>query len=223
LALLEVLVLFYIARVSEDCGNPKEIDMDGSFEFYRAPPRRPIRPERLFFGTMVEAAFGRQVDECRDRFVRDNDLKGARLKTERLHISYHHVGDYKRLPPKFVYGGTQAGQSVSMPSFEVTFGVIASFESMPRRDGRPPRWPVVLLGEGDGVFELHKTLGAAMERFGLTTVEHFVPHMTLFYSSRPITPQAIKPIRFRVNEFTLIHSEVGLTRYNILHRWRLKD
>jgi 2'-5' RNA ligase len=110
-----------------------------------------------------------------------------------------------------------------MPSFEVTFGVIASFESMPRRDGRPPRWPVVFLGEGDGLFELHKTLGAAMERFGLTTVEHFVPHMTLFYSSRPITPQAIKPIRFRVNEFTLIHSEVGLTRYNILHRWRLKD
>lgn len=197
--------------------------MDGSFEFYRDLPRRPQRPERLFFGTVVEAASGRQVDECRDRFARDNDLKGARLKTERLHVSYHHVGDYKRVPRKFVYGGTQAGRAVSMPSFEVTFGVIASFESMPRRDGRPPRWPVVLLGEGDGVFELHKTLGAAMERYGLKTVEHFVPHMTLFYSSRPIRPQAIEPIRLRVNEFALIHSELGLTRYNILHRWRLAD
>lgn len=133
--------------------------MDGSFEFYRALPRRPIRPERLFFGTMVEAAFGRQVDECRDRFVRENDLKGARLKTERLHITYHHVGDYKRLPPKFVYGGTQVGQCVSMPSFEVTFGVIASFESMPRRDGRPPRWPVVFLGEEMGCSSFTKRSG----------------------------------------------------------------
>ena len=197
--------------------------MDGAFEFYRDLPRRPKRPERLFFGTVVDAATGLRLDEFTDRFVRDNDLKGARLKTERLHTSFHHVGDYKRLLPKFVYAGLQAGQAVSMPSFEVTFRLIASFESMPRRDGRPPRWPVVLFGEGDGVFELHKILGAAMERYGLKIVEHFVPHMTLLYGSRPLAPQAIKPIRFLVNEFALIHSELGLTRYNVVGRWRLKS
>lgn len=73
------------------------------------------------------------------------------------------------------------------------------------------------------MFEFHKILGAAMERYGLKIAEHFVPHLTLFYASRPITPRAIKPIRFLVDEFVLIHSELGLTRYNILDRWRLKD
>jgi RNA 2',3'-cyclic 3'-phosphodiesterase len=197
--------------------------MDGAFEFYRDLPRRPKRPERLFFAVPIDSTKGVRLDEFRDRFVRDNDLKGARLKTERLHTSIHHVGDYKRLLPRFVYAGRQAGQAVSTPSFEVTFRLVTSFESMPRGDGRPPRWPVVLLGEGDGLFELHKILGAAMERYGLKTAEHFVPHLTLFYASRPITPQAIKPIRFPVNEFVLIHSELWLTQYNIVDRWRLED
>jgi 2'-5' RNA ligase len=196
--------------------------MDGAFEFYRDLPRRPKRPERLFFGAVADSTTGLQVDEFTDRFVRNNRLKGARLKTERLHMSFHHLGDYKRLLPQFVYAGRRAGQTASMPSFEVTFPLVATFESMPRRDGRPPRWPVVLLGEGDGAFAFHKILGAAMERYGLKTVEHFVPHMTLFYGSRPMTPRAIKPIRFRVNEFALIHSELGLTRYNIIDRWRLE-
>jgi 2'-5' RNA ligase len=223
-ALRNVLCLFYFLLASgEDCGNPTEIDMDGAFEFYRDLPRRPKRPERLFFGAVADSATGRQLDEFRDWFVRDNDLKGARLKTERLHISFHHVGDYKRLLPKFVYAARQAGQAISIPSFEVTFRVVATFESMPRRDGRPPRWPLVLLGEGDGLFELHKILGAAMERYGLKIAGHFAPHMTLFYASRPMAPQAIKPIRFLVNEFALIHSELWLTRYNIVDRWRLKS
>ena len=196
--------------------------MDGSFEFYRDLPRRPKRPERLFFATFAGAA-GHEIAERQDAIIRDNGLNGAPIKTDRLHLSHHHVGDYERLPPTSVFAGTQAGQAVSMPSFEVTFGVIASFEAMPRRDGRPPRWPVVLGGEGDGLFEFHKALSAAMQRFGLKTVEHFAPHITLLYSSRPITPRAIKPIRLRVSEFCLIHSEMGLTRYNILHRWRLKN
>ena len=196
--------------------------MDGSFEFYRDLPRRPKRPERLFFATLAGAA-GHEVAERRDAFIRDSGLNGAPIKTERLHLSYHHIGDYERLPPTSVFAVAQAGQAVSMPSFEVAFGVIASFEAMPRRDGRPPRWPVVLGGEGDGVFEFHKMLGAAMERYGLKTAEYFLPHMTLFYSSRPIAPRKIKPLRLCVNEFSLIHSEVGLTRYNILHRWRLKS
>jgi RNA 2',3'-cyclic 3'-phosphodiesterase len=197
--------------------------MDGAFDFFRDLPRRPKRPERLFFGLLVGSPTGAELDECRDQVVRDSDLKGARLKTERLHMTVHHVGDYERLPPRFVYAGRQAAQAVSMPSFEVTFRLVTSFESMPRRDGRPPRWPVVLPGEGDRVFEFHKILGAAMERYGLKIAEHFVPHLTLFYASRPITPRAIKPIRFLVDEFVLIHSELGLTRYNILDRWRLKD
>ena len=33
--------------------------------------------------------------------------------------------------------------------------------------GRPRRWPLVLLGEGADLLELHRILGAAMEKNGL--------------------------------------------------------
>lgn len=79
----------------------------------------------------------------------------------------------------------------------------------------------MLLGAGDALFELHKVLGAAMKKNGLRAAEHFTPHMTLLYGSRPMSMQAIEPIRFVVDEFALIHSELWLTRYNVIDRWSL--
>jgi RNA 2',3'-cyclic 3'-phosphodiesterase len=46
--------------------------------------------------------------------------------------------------------------------------------------------------------------------------------MTLFYGSKPVPMQAIKPIRLMFNEFVLVHSELWLTRYNMVGRWPLK-
>jgi 2'-5' RNA ligase len=47
--------------------------------------------------------------------------------------------------------------------------------------------------------------------------------MTLYYGPQPVPLQAIEPIRFVVREFVLIHSERGLTRYNLLDGWSLDD
>ena len=196
--------------------------MQGVFEFYRDLPPRPQRPERLFFGLLSDSETSFQASQVRDRFILENPLKGTRLKTERLHVSLHHVGDYKRLRTKFIYAARQAGKAVSMSPFEVTFRFITSFEDAPPANGRPHRWPLVLLGEGEALLHLHKILGAAMEKYGLRPSEHFTPHMTLFYGLKPMPLQAIKPIRFVVNEFALIHSELWLTRYNIVDRWPLE-
>ena len=48
------------------------------------------------------------------------------------------------------------------------------------------------------------------------------PHMTLFYSPASVRPAEIEPIRFRVERFFLIHSERGLTKYNVLGCWSLE-
>ena len=111
-----------------------------------------------------------------------------------------------------------------MPPFEVTFRFITSFESAPRAGSRPDRWPLVLLCEDNEVRELYQRLATAMEKHGLEAgaVEHFIPHMTLIYGSKRMPLKAIKPIRFVVNEFALIHSELGFTRYNVLDRWPLR-
>lgn len=60
-----------------------------------------------------------------------------------------------------------------------------------------------------------------MRKFGLRPSDTFVPHITMIYADKAIAPQAIEPVSWTVRDFALIHSERGLTRYNILERWPL--
>src|SRR3546814_7838333 len=82
-----------------------------------------------------------------------------------------------------------------MNPFEMTFRFIETFQGTPSIDGRPPRRPLVLLGDGAPLLEFHKNLGAAMERNGLRPARYFTPHMTLLYGPVPIPAQPIEPIR----------------------------
>lgn len=191
------------------------------FEFYRDLPARPKRPERLFFGLLPDAETASRAARVRERFIREHRLEGTRLRSECLHVSLHHVGDYRRLRTKFIHAATLAASAVAMQRCEMTFQFIGSFDGVPLADGRPRKRPLVLLGESAAVRELHKLLGAAMEKIGLRATAHFMPHMTLFYGQRPIPVQAITPIRFAVDEFALIHSALGLARYDVMGRWPL--
>lgn len=199
--------------------------MQGEFAFFgdlAVGPERPKRPERLFFAVLPDPETADRVRTLIDRFVADNHLTGTPLKAERLHISLHHVGDYARLRSKFVYAARLAGQAVTMRSFEVTFRFIKSFDGAPSHDDRSGRRPLVLLAEGDALGDLHKAVRAAMARNGLRPTPSFRPHMTLLYGAKLIPMQAIAPISFPVSDFVLIHSALGLTRYEILDRWPLQ-
>lgn len=87
-------------------------------------------------------------------------------------------------------------------------------------DGKPRR-PLVLLGEGDPLWDLHRILGAAMIRNGLRAAKNFKPHVTLLYGPDLVPTQPIEPIRFSVNKLVLIHSKRGLSRYHVLDRCSL--
>lgn len=197
--------------------------MQGKFAFYKDLPIRPRRPERLFFGLFPDAATSIRVKRVAERFIGEGCLKGRQLKAERLHVSLHHVGDFRRLRTKFIYAARRAGEAVSMRPFELTFACIKSFERAALMNDIPFWRPLVLLGEGDEVLDLHKMLGAAMERHGLKAAKSFTPHMTLLYGSKPVPLQAIEPVSFAAKEFALVHSELGLRRYNIIDRWSLED
>lgn len=188
----------------------------GRFEFFQELPARPKRPERLTFMLFPDTETSVRIERFGQWFVCRNHMIGTRLKPERLHISLHHVRDDRCLRTKFIYAARQAAEAVSMRPFEVAFRFITSFEN-----GRPHRRPLVLLGEGDAMFDLHGELGAAMVKNGLRAANQFTPHMTLLYGPKAIPVQSIEPIRFMVHEFLLIHSELGLGRYNVLGRWSL--
>jgi RNA 2',3'-cyclic 3'-phosphodiesterase len=195
--------------------------MQGVFDFYRDFPRRPARPERLLYGLFPDAGTSARVCRFRRQFLDENDLRGSPLKASRLHVSLHLIGDYKRLRTRFIYVAVQAAKTVAMPPFEVTFRAIKSFEEGPPIDGRRRGRPLVLLGEGDALFKLHSALGGAMAKNGLRSEACFTPHMTLSYDLKAIAEQAIEPIRMMVTEFVLVHSELWLTKYNVLDRWPL--
>src|SRR4051812_37545218 len=128
--------------------------MQFEFEFCRGWPVRPARPERLFFCLFPDAATSCRVSQFAEHFIRENRLKGTRIKTERLHLSLHHVGDYKRLRTKFTYAAQRAAEAVSMNPFEVTFPSIVSFDPVASKDVAPRQRPLVLLGGGEALLEL---------------------------------------------------------------------
>ena len=195
--------------------------MQGTFAFYEALPPRPRRPERLFFGLFPDAEAALRFSRFGDRFVAENGLPGSRLERERLHVSLHHVGDYARLRTRFVHAACRAAAAVAMAPFDVTFGLISSFDGTAARDGTPRRRPLVLLGESAPLLELHRALGAAMARNGLRPSAGITPHMTLLYGPKPVPRQPIAPIRFTAGELVLVHSRLGLSRYETVGRWPL--
>lgn len=190
------------------------------FEFYRKLPVRPDRPERLFFGLLPDPEASRRIARFRQDFLRAHHLRQRLIRVDRLHVSLHHVGDYRRLRTALLYAAVRAGQAVAMPPFEVTFRSAMSFESLSPR--QPERHPLVLLGDSDALVEFHRRLGDAIRNNGLRAAESFTPHMTLSYDPRRMAAQAIDPIGFVATELYLIHSKLGLSEYEVIGRWPLR-
>jgi RNA 2',3'-cyclic 3'-phosphodiesterase len=200
----------------------EEENRQGAFEFYKELPARPARPERLFFAVMPDTEESACAWQFGRQFLYKRDLNWSELGAKRLHVSLHPVGDYKRLESKHIYAAGLAADAVSMRRFEVKCSSIKSFAGAPPRRGKPPRRPLVLLCEGEGLFELHESLGTNMRQNGLKAADVFTPHMTLSYGPRLLPEEPIEPISFTAREIILIHSELWLSRYNMIGRWPLQ-
>lgn len=194
--------------------------MQHSFAFYRDLSERPKKPERLFFCFMMTSDASGEVMQAADRLFYEHRLTGSRLRMERLHVSLHLVDDYRRLRGKHIYGAQLAGDAVRMKPFEVVFRSVMSFLPAPHKRHRRP---LVLRGEGEGLHLLFDSLGDAMarQRLKVKAGTDFKPHMTLAYGPEEVPEQPIEPIRFTVKDFTLIHSRLGLTQYEVIDRWPL--
>lgn len=183
---------------------------------------RPRRPERLFFALLPDAKTAMQIATWSKRFLRENSLEGTLLRKDRLHVSLHHVGDYRRLRSPLVYAARLAGNAVALAPFTVTFTEARSLPAAPSRGGEPRRRPLVLMAESVGLRALHEGLGLAMRNNGLRAADVFTPHMTLAYGPDAVPARPIEPINFTAAGFALIHSALGLTRYAAEAQWALR-
>jgi 2'-5' RNA ligase len=191
--------------------------MQYTFGFY-TQSRRPKKPERLFYCLMPDLEACGRVVCFSDGFFVENDIRGERLKAERLHMTLHHVGDYERLSTALLYRAKLAGKAVSEGQFELS---LCSIRSFPPAPNKPNRRPVVLLGDGQPLRTLFHTLGHAMRKNRLKAAADFEPHVTLSYGPQFVPEQPIEPIRFVARDFVLIHSRLGLTQYEVIDRWPL--
>jgi 2'-5' RNA ligase len=181
-------------------------------------PRTPR--DNLFFGLLSQANSAVEINKTAGGLRHLLGLNGRLIERERLHVSLHMVGRYDGLPNSILERAFEAGAMVSTSSFPLVFDRVMSFDT--HRDKRP-----VVLRPGYDLARLsalHDVLGKAMirARIGRYVVSRFAPHMTLLYDSRLVRERPIEPIRMHVQDFVLVHSLVGQSRYIELARWPLR-
>lgn len=168
---------------------------------------------RYFFAILPPSSVATRIYRRGEATRKNYDLKGPLIEPERLHISLHHVGDFKQAAPVELLTGLSAlASSARFHSFDVVLDRALSFRVHDKN-------PFVLVG-GAGVEELrsfHRLLGAAL---GSRTTG-FTPHLTVLYDKKLIPEHPIMPVKWKASEFALVHSYAGLGRYAIVERWPL--
>ncbi len=179
----------------------------------------PAITDRLFFAIFPDPATAATIAQRADALRGAHQLTGRPLAPERFHITLHHLGDHAGVRRDIVAMAGEAAESMTTPSFEVAFDRAASFHNGGNN-------PFVLQG-GDGLEALkafQRDLGLAMARAGLGKLvdRSFTPHVTMLYDRRLVAEQALSPIRWTVDGFTLVHSLLGRTEHIPLARWALR-
>lgn len=180
----------------------------------------PQLTDRLFFAIFPDPRAAERIASLAQQLREEHGLRGKPLKTERFHITLHHLGDYAGLPKDLVDVACAAAASVAAAPFDVTFDHAASFSTVPRNR------PFVLRG-GDGLASLiafQQTLGDALKKtvLGRWAKPAYTPHVTLLYDDRSVPEQPVPAVSWKASEFVLIHSLIGQTLHVPLARWPLR-
>lgn len=175
--------------------------------------------DRLFFAIFPDPATAAVVARHAEHLRTMHQLSGRPLAAERFHVTLHHLGDHAGLRRDIVAMATQAAETVSTPSFDVTFDRAGSFHNGGNN-------PFVLQG-GEGLEALRgfqRDLGLAMARAGGGRLvdKAFTPHVTMLYDRQLVAEQPLEPVTWRVGGFSLIHSLLGRTEHVPLARWSLR-
>jgi len=180
-----------------------------------------VQPRRhtWFLALFPDASAAERIDRFAKELCDEEDIR-KRLLPDRFHISIALIRKGKRITSKDRYLTETAARAVRLPAFEVTFTRMGSFRGYPKK-GRRLEHPLVLLADPGTVNDLYRVLASALKQQRVVVDDEFRPHLTLAYHTKMLPWQSIEPIRFRVCEFVLVNSFVGLTHYEIEGRWPL--
>lgn len=173
--------------------------------------------DRLFLGIRLDAQAAYAARQTAWNLRNRHHLTSWPRPTSLLHVSLRHVGDFNGIPGGLVEQVWEAAASVEMRPFEVSFDRVTSFREN----------CIVLVGE-DGVVvvrKLEQALSEALETGKLREPSRsFKPHVTLMYDKTPISTEPLRqPVRWKVDEFVLIHSLLSQSKYVVLKTFPLRS
>lgn len=181
----------------------------------------PVPTDRLFLALFPDAGTAARIAALAVEQCKSLGLHGKPLRSDRLHVTLFHLGDWAGVPDDLVAAAKRAADSLREPSFELAFDTVASFAV------RRPQKPFVLkAGSGnDALRGFHARFAQGLRRAGLAqwTRGRFEPHVTLAYAPELVPPQPVEALTWRTREFVLVHSLLGQTLHMPLARWTLAE
>jgi len=177
----------------------------------------------LFFCLRPDPATAARLSEVSADVARRFGLRLRPPRTERLHVTLHHLGwyddqtDQAQAMAEVRRLAEDAAATLRQGPVRVDFDQLLSFTRKPRN------LPLVLSGGArlDGVRAMRAALGERLQAAGLRTDPHFTPHLTLFYDDFAVEPQPFVVPGWTATEFLLLDSLQGQSTHVDLARWPL--
>lgn len=176
-----------------------------------------------FIGFRPPPPPAREARQIAQDLIAEHALDCWPRPTEVLHGSLHGLWATGGEASIFEAGARAALPLVRTRRFEVVFDRVASFG--PNMRYGKITYPLVLLADERSevlIRELWDDAGNALERRLGVRAKQIKPHVTIAYPERQIAEQAIRPIRWTVDEIVLIRSLRGQTRHIVLQRQALR-
>jgi 2'-5' RNA ligase len=177
-------------------------------------PKTPT--DHLFLAIFPDARAGAHIIHLAHQLRARHGMLGQPFAIDRLHATLFSLGTYSGVPEGIVrgVGAVCAAIAAAEQPFEVRFDCVGSFA---RNAGKRP-FVLRDSGSNTALLEFHQRLGAALGGHGNLS---FTPHITLLYDEQSIAEEPVVPVIWQVNEFALVHSLQGQSRYIRLDHWTL--
>ena len=172
--------------------------------------------DRLFLGIRLDAQAAYSARQVAWNLRNRHHLTSWPCATSLLHVSLRHIGDFNGIPGGLVDQLWEAATSVAQRPFDVSFDRVTSFQNC-----------IVLVGDDGmgGVRTLERALSDALETGKIREPSRsFNPHVTLMYDRTPIPAEPLRqPVRWKVDEFMLIHSLLSESKHVMLKTFPLRS
>ena len=181
----------------------------------------PVPTDRLFFALFPDDATAARIAALAASQCERHGLRGKPLRSDRLHVTLSHLGDWAGVPEDVVAAASRAASALGEISFDVAFDTVASFNA--RRAQNP--FVLKAASGNEALRGFHAGLARGLRQAGLAqwTRGNFEPHVTLAYDRQLVPPQPVEPISWCAREFALVHSLLGQTRHIRLASWNLVE